>query len=117
MNNSTLIDLLKEYEKIRLNNIQDAENRKKDLYLSNPELQKIDDKISRYSIDTAKSILKNNSKEDLNNLKKEIEKLKQEKEKILNNLNLPSNYLEPKFNCSICKDTGYVFNGRKIFNV
>lgn len=113
MNNSILNYLLKEYEKIRLNNIHDLESRKKELYLSNPKLQEIDDKISKLSIDSAKLILKNNSRNTLNYLKKEIENLKNEKEKFLKTLNLNLDYLQPKFNCNICKDTGYVFESGK----
>ena len=112
MNNSILTDLLKEYEKVRINNIHDLEIRKNELYLSNPKLQQIDDEISKLSITTAKLILKNNSKNNLNNLKKEIENLKKEKEGLLKSLKLPLDYLSPKFNCSICKDTGYVFENR-----
>ena len=70
MNNSILNDLLKQYEKTRLNNIRDLENRKKELYLSNPKLQEIDETLSNLSINTAKSILQNNSKEYLDTLKK-----------------------------------------------
>ena len=115
MNNSILNDLLNEYEKIRLNNIHDLEMRKKNIYLSNPKLQEIDDKISELSINSAKSILNNNSENTLKNLKLDLEKLKLEKTKILRNLNLPEDYLKPKYNCSICQDTGYVFeNGKTI---
>lgn len=117
MNSSILSDLLKEYEKIKLNNIQDAEYRKKELYLSTPMLQEIDDNLAKKSIETVNLILKNNSKNSLNNLKKDIENLKKEKEKILNNLNLPLNYLEPKFSCPICKDTGYIFEKRENYYV
>lgn len=127
MNNSILNDLLKEYERIRLNNIHDLESRKKKIYLSNPRLQEIDDKVSTLSIDAAKSILKDNSKDCLNKLKKDLESLKKEKKEILKKLNLPLDYLQPKFNCKVCKDTGYVFeNGttvmcnclkQKIYNI
>lgn len=115
MNNSILNDLLKEYEKVRINNIHELEARKKKIYLSNPKLQEIDDKISKLSIESAKSILNNNSKSALNNFKKEIKNLKLEKENILKKLNLSLDDLKPKYNCSICKDTGYVFeNGKTI---
>ena len=117
MNNSILTDLLKEYELVKINNTHDLENRKSELYSSNPKLQEIDDKISKLSIDTAKLILKNNSSNDLNNLINEINNLKDEKDKILASLNLPLDYLSPKFNCSICKDTGYVFENRKNYYV
>lgn len=127
MNNSILNDLLKQYEKTRLNNMHDLENRKKELYLSNPKLQEIDQKLSSLSINTAKSILQNNSAESLSTLKENISKLKQEKEKLLKSLGLSLEYLEPFYNCNLCKDTGYILNNgrtsmcsclkQKIYNI
>ena len=113
MNNSILNDLLKQYEKTRLNNMHDLENRKKELYLSNPKLQEIDEKLSSLSINTAKSILQNNSLESLSTLKENISNLKQEKEKLLKSLGLSLEYLEPFYNCKLCKDTGYILNNGK----
>ncbi len=115
MNNSILNDLLKQYEKTRLNNIRDLEKRKKELYLSNPKLQQIDENLSNLSINTAKAILQNNSKNNIDNLKIEIEKLKKEKQQILKSLGLSMDYLQPLYDCKICKDTGYVFENGKTF--
>lgn len=115
MNTLILNDLLKQYEQKRLIHLRDAENRKKELYMSNPKLEKLDEQLSNISINTAKEILKNNSKESLENLKQRIESLKKEKEKILNSINIPKDYLSVKYDCSICKDTGYIFeNGKSI---
>lgn len=115
MNNSLLKDLLKKYEQKRLISIHDAENRKKELYSSNPELQEIDNKLSNISINTAKIILQNNSEKLLNNLKKNIQNLKQEKNEILKSLNISEGYLSPKYDCTVCKDTGYIFeNGKSL---
>jgi len=113
MNNSVLNDLLKQYEKIRIKNTYELENRKKELYLSNPKLQEIDNELNSLSINTAKSILQNNSKEYLEDLKLKIENLKTEKQKILKSLGLPKDYLKPFYNCNMCKDTGYVFENGK----
>lgn len=113
MNNSVLNNLLKQYEKIRIKNTYELENRKKELYLSNPKLQEIDNELNSLSINTAKSILQNNSKEYLEELKLKIEKLKIEKEKILKSLGLPKDYLKPFYDCNMCKDTGYVFENGK----
>lgn len=38
----------------------------------------------------------------------EIQKLKAEKLAILESLNLDENYLKPKYECSLCNDTGYI---------
>lgn len=113
MNNSILNDLLKQYEQKRLRNLRDAEDRKSKLYLSNPKLQEIDDKLSDISINTAKAILKDNSKEYLEELKKEIENLKAEKNNLLKTINISEDYLSPKYDCNICKDTGYIFEDGK----
>lgn len=113
MNTAILNDLLKQYEQKRLNNVRDAENRKKELYLSNPKLQKIDDKLSNISISAAKEILKNNSKKTLENLKKEVENLKKEKENLLNSLNIHKDFFSVKYDCELCKDTGYTFKDGK----
>ena len=113
MNNSILNDLLKQYEQTRLKNIRDSEKRNKELYLSNPKLQEINDKLSQVSIQTAKKILQNNSKQYITDLKKEVNKLKEEKLKILKSLNLSNEDLLPKYDCPICKDTGFVFKNGK----
>ena len=113
MNNSILNSLLAEYEKIRLNNIYDLEKRKKELYLSNPKLQQIEEKLSSLSINAAKSILQNNSNNYLSDLKNNIENLKKEKQKIITSLGLPEDYLQLKYECIFCKDTGYIFENGK----
>lgn len=113
MNNSVLNDVLKEYENKRLTNTYKLEKRKKALYSSNPILKEIDDKLSEFSINTAKCILQNNSEKYLTDLKKEVQKLKQEKLKILKKAGFSEDYLLPIYDCEICKDTGYVFeNGQ-----
>ena len=115
MNNSILNDLLKQFEQKRLNNLRDVENRKKKLYLSNPKLQEIDDKFRDISINTTKIILQKKPKNILNDYMNEIEKLKKEKENLLNSLNIPKDYLLLKYDCNICKDTGFVYeNGKSI---
>ena len=83
MNNSILNDVLKEYEKKRLSNTYKLEKRKQELYTSNPELKEIDNKLSEFSINTAKCILQNNSEKYLKDLKKEVQFLKNKKINIL----------------------------------
>lgn len=107
-NNDTVKELLKEYEKKRLNAVTEAENKKKLLYNKCPELLEIEDKLHTLGISTAKYILNNNDSSYLANLKSEIEKLKTEQANILKKLNIDENCLKPNFECNICKDTGFV---------
>ena len=109
MSHSTLKLLLKEYEQKRLSSLLDLEKRKEELYRSLPRLQEIDNELSAFALNIAKSILtSNNSSQSLKNLKDKIEILNQEKETLLSSLNLDNSFFKPHFDCEKCKDTGYI---------
>ena len=112
MANELLNSLLKEYEKKKLNAELKAEKRKDDLYEKFPKLKEIEDELNSFAINTAKNILKNgNKKEEQEELKNKIAILKQKKENIFKELNIPTDYLKPLYECKICNDTGYITDG------
>ncbi len=112
MADEILNSLLKEYSQKKLQAELDLEKRKEKLYNSIPRLRQIEDDLNNFAISTAKNILKNGSSpEEEQELKNKVELLKAEKARILAELNLPDNYLQPFYSCSICKDTGYVSDG------
>ena len=117
MSNSNLKDLLNEYDKKRLNNLHDAELRKKDLYEKYPRLQEIDDTLSKEAIRISKLIITSNNSTLLEELNTKIDTLKKEKQSILNSIGLDLNYLNPKYECEDCKDTGYITNNLHTRNV
>ena len=110
MANEVFNSLLKEYEIKRQKAEFDLEDRKAQLYAKFPRLQQIDDELNHLSISVAKSILLNNNFSSVE-IASKSQKLKEEKLAILQNANLPKNYLEPWYECSICQDTGYISNG------
>lgn len=110
MSNSNLKYLLNEYDNKRINSLHEAELRKKDLYEKYPRLQEIDDTLTREAIRISKLIITSNNPELLEELNNKIASLKQEKEQILNSIGLDLNYLNPKYECDDCKDTGYITN-------
>ena len=108
MNNSTLKQLLLEYSRKRNKEIANANIKKEKIYQENPRLQEIDDELSKFSIQTAKSILQTNDRSLLDTLKSKKEYLLNEKNEIYNSLNIDSTYFYPQFECNLCKDTGYI---------
>ena len=108
MDNSTLKQLLTEYSSKRNKKISEAKDRKEQIYSKNPRLQEIDDELSSYAIQTAKSVLQTNNKNLLNDLNFKKETLLKEKEEIYKDLNIDSSYFYPHFECNMCKDTGYI---------
>ncbi len=105
-----LKNILAQYDKKRVQEEYAAQNRKNELYKKYPRLQNIDDKLSSLAISTAKSLISNNDKNLLQELNNNINKLKEEKKKILEKLNIAEDYFRPHYECSFCKDTGYITN-------
>ena len=111
--NKNLKNILAQYAQKRESEIEKARQKKNDIYQRNPRLQEIDDELSSYTIATAKTILKTNDKSLLQNLNKKKENLLKEKDTIYKSLNIDASYFTPRFECNICKDTGYVTNNYK----
>lgn len=107
MSNELLSTLLKEYEQKKLKAEIDLEKRKEELYDKIPRLRKIEDELNSSAILKAKDILLNGNK-TTSDLKQTISLLKSEKEKILEENGISPSYLEPFYECNICKDTGYI---------
>lgn len=107
MANEILNSLLKEYDYKKLKAEIELDNRKENLYNKLPRLKQIEDELNTFALQTAKNIL-HNDKSSLSDLYEKIEILKKEKQNILQENNIDFNYLKPKYECKICKDTGYV---------
>lgn len=103
-----LNDLKREYEFKRLKALKDCDDRKQELYSNCPRLSEIDLELSNYSLSIAKSILTKSNQKNIEDLKIFFEKLKQEKILLLKKMGKTLTYLEPIFECPICKDEGYV---------
>lgn len=110
MADTILKNLLSQYNKKKIKAEYDAEIRKQELYDKYPKLQEIDDKLTSFAISTTMSLINKNDKNKLEELNNNINKLKEEKNKILKSINITLDYFEPHYECSICKDSGYVTN-------
>ena len=108
MNTTILKSLLVIYENKRNKKMQEAENRKNDLYKHNPRFDEIDSELSSLSITASKNLINSNNFEYLNELRKKVEQLKKEKHELLLSITHDENYLKPIYDCTLCNDTGYI---------
>lgn len=90
--------------------IYDADIRKQSLYKEIPRLQEIEDELNKCAISVAKSVLANNSSNSINDLQSTIKKLKDERHNILKENKKDDSFFLPVYNCTLCNDTGYVFD-------
>lgn len=115
MNKQILENIMTDYNKKRLKAAHDSDVRKQKLYVQFPELEKADIQIKLLSIKLSKLFLikPDNLDEQVLNLRKEIEDLKCQRIDIYKKNNIPENYLEIKYECSKCSDTGYLPDGKR----
>lgn len=93
---------------------KEALERKNRIYKEIPEIERIDEEIKKIGIEITQSIFKEpeKGKELLHLLKERLNNLKKKKAYLLRSNEYSEDYLDPKYECNICKDTGYV-NGRR----
>lgn len=115
MYNQVLKDILREYEKKRDRAQYEHNIRLKEVYERIPAIKKIDEEIRRTGLFISKAIIENpkNYKNSIKEIKNTIEKLKMEKAYLLTENNIPPDYLDIKYECSYCNDTGYLQDGEK----
>lgn len=107
---SNYSDILNEYELIRGRSKEELEQKKKNLHGTLPRLKDIENELVKLSIDITRAILSKSQDPGilLEQLKKKQMDLKIEKAEILSSNKFPIDYLELKYQCKNCKDTGYV---------
>ncbi len=106
MNNINYEDILSDFQRRRLENSNISAARKNEIYNNIPEIKEIDDEIASSSINAARNRIKK-LPVDMAMVSAHNGVLISEKEKLLVEHGYPTDYLEPIYDCPICKDTGY----------
>lgn len=110
MINSHHLEIIKIYESIRLSEEDALKKRRIEIENKIPQVIEIENSIGKLCIQMSLSALKNsdNREEYLKEMKETITTLRMKKSEILVQNGYPMDYLELKFNCMKCKDTGFI---------
>ena len=113
MNKSILKELSIEYERKRDRQEREQQIRISKVYKEIPAIKRIEEDIFKTGLSMSKYIIGNpdNYMEKVERAKDKIESLKMEKAFLLTESNIPADYMEIKYDCEVCKDTGYLENG------
>ncbi|MDO4778117.1 MAG: ATP-binding protein [Tissierellia bacterium] len=87
----------------RKKNDHDLENRIISIYKKIPEIKEIDSEIKKLNILRISDSIEG---KDVNYISENIERLIQRKNRLLDQNNIPADYLDKKYHCENCKDTG-----------
>lgn len=101
--------ILREYDLKRLQDKHELDARVEEAYRKIPELKELDDKISGESIRRARLSLFGDASA-LSGLKEANEALAEEKKRLLKERGYPQDYLQMRYQCPDCQDTGYIGN-------
>ncbi len=96
----------REYESKRNLANQNFQKLKENTYNNNPRLKEIDLEISKLGIKAVRLSITSDKSQSCKDLENQIAKLKKEREQILSKLNIE---LVPKYSCTKCNDTGYIY--------
>lgn len=107
-------EILKEYEKIREKESLALKSRRKEIKMKLPKVLELEQEIAKLSIEMSINILKNpdKSEEYINIIKNKITDLRVKKSEFLVSNGYDMNFLEMRYSCNTCKDTGFVNNKR-----
>lgn len=113
MNNKYILEVLNEYEKLQENSKNEQKRRIEEVYYKIPRIKEIDEQISSIGFKIASSVISkeiDNIDKFIELQKKHITDLKIEKTELLVKHGYPIDYMDIKYKCKKCKDTGYVNN-------
>ena len=106
MNNTQYEKIMRRYDERQIRRNRLIEERKKEIYEKVPEYREIDNQIASMSIKAGLESLSSSSRSS--NLSEEIENLRVKKGLLLTQAGFSINYLDPPYECDMCKDTGFV---------
>ena len=111
IDNSSYNAIMREYENIRANNRAAQVRRIEEVYEKIPQMQDLNNSTGSMAVLRYKESLKSGNI-SMSNLKKDIEGIKNEKERLLLEAGFPKDYMEMRYDCVDCKDTGYIEGGK-----
>jgi DnaD/phage-associated family protein len=104
---------IKSYEEVRAKNELESERRRLEIYAKIPRIKKIEEEIRSTGLMVSKLMLSGSSNIETEALKirKKADGLNEEKAYLLTENNYRPDYLDPIYDCILCKDTGVLEHG------
>ena len=98
--------IMREYQRRQTKSRHEQEDRQAEVYRTSPRFREIDNEIAALSVQKTRELLM--GEPSTFNLKSRIQLLAQERRRLLEQYGFPPDYLLPRYQCSLCQDTGYI---------
>ena len=104
--------ILAQYDEKRRNARYALDERRTQVYDKCPGVKELELRVARDSFERGKRSILLGESDALNGLEEANRELAAQKEKLLVENGFPADYLKMRYECDICKDTGYIGNDR-----
>ena len=104
--------IMEQYEKLRRKAEDEAASRREKVYNFVPRIRSIDEEMKETSMELTRSLLGGGSG-GADALRSKIAELEHEREVLLTENDIPVDYMDVRYNCRICKDTGITDTGER----
>ncbi len=108
-------DIMRYYEALRRQNEEAAEERKRQVYESVPRIKQIEEELTSLSSEMSRIIISDrvDRKSAVEEIQHKIDELNMETAFLLTDNGFEIDYMDIKYKCSHCKDTGMLETGEK----
>lgn len=108
-------DIMKYYEALRLKEEEEAEKRREQVYEKVPRIREIEEEINTCSAEISKIIISDriDRKKAMEDIRSRMDSLNMEKAFLLTDNGFEMDFMDIKYRCPQCKDTGKLETGEK----
>lgn len=111
LTNSQYDAIIRNYNKKQFQDKREQDKRVAEVYAALPQIEEMDNNISTIAVACARRLLEGDENA-LTRLRSEVEDLREQKRLLLASRGFAPDYMEMRYVCPDCRDTGYV-NGKK----
>lgn len=112
LSNSQYQEIMREYQAQQLKNKHAQDDRVEEVYRNIPAVRELDQEVSTRALLRGRQLL-NGDASATERLREEIADLREQKAILLASRGYPADYMEMKYRCPDCRDTGYTQEGKK----
>lgn len=107
LTNSQYDEIMRGYGVKQTVSRHELDRRTAEVYERVPEYSRLVSRIGALAADSAKASIHGNTSE-LDGIREAIDKIDRRMKELLTEADFPADYLEPVYECPLCKDTGYI---------
>lgn len=107
LSNSQYQAIMRIYNERQYQDRYEQEARRKEVYEKVPQVKEFEDEIGARSVRQARCIL-DGDREAAEALKEQVRQLREQKAELMEACGYPADYMEIRYRCPLCRDTGYV---------